>query len=632
MRKKLLYVFILTFSFLFPSNLFSQEIIQTTNTDSTRVEEAVNMEKSLTEEEQVAKTAADAVMEIYKSWDPNSDYDLVYPVMKELVDDFYSGWLNPEVSMKEYYSSLETIYNNVLALNLSNEPILKEAIDKELERIKSVLNEMNTVEKSIHGNYSNLVKNSINLIIFNMKVNPTKYELYLVELEELYSKIDRVSYYYSDLKKDVRTQAARIIEKRLSSFYITDEISNGLKEVASVIGNYTRSRENLLIKANEAAIKVAYGKKQDIREKYNNYSGDVTKEKDDLRSSLRAADKSWVAYKNKASDDMLGVEVERMIKKVAKFLTIPGHFDISDETILMLKNNSPDFKDNFTKQLKFKFYFPLVSKFQFYYKLDVVNGFRTHRTNVLVIILIIMVAFFYLIFTVKRKKEDLYIRRISGLDAIDDAIGRATEMGKPIFYDSGLEEIKDPQTIASMLILKSVAKKVAEFKAELYFPAYEPIVMQVADEMIETGFMDAGFPEDYKKENTFLLSPDQFSYAAGLSGMIQRKKPASLFHFGAYYAESLLISEAGFAAGSIQVAGTVNSTQLPFFIAACDHTLIGEEMYAAAAYLSREPLAVSNLKLSDYAKIVFGALFLISTLLLTINSDWRFLVDIFETH
>ncbi len=72
--------------------------------------------------------------------------------------------------------------------------------------------------------------------------------------------------------------------------------------------------------------------------------------------------------------------------------------------------------------------------------------------------------------------------------------------------------------------------------------------MQVADEMIETGFMDAGFPEDYKKENTFLLSPDQFSFAAGLSGMIARKKPASLFHFGAYYAESLLISEAGFAA------------------------------------------------------------------------------------
>ncbi len=76
----------------------------------------------------------------------------------------------------------------------------------------------------------------------------------------------------------------------------------------------------------------------------------------------------------------------------------------------------------------------------------------------------------------------------------------------------------------------------------------------------------------------------------------------------------------------------MNSTQLPFFIAACDHTLIGEEMYAAAAYLSRDPLAVSNLKLSDYIKIILGVLFLLSTLLLTIDSDWRFIVDLFETH
>jgi len=637
MRKKLLY-FLFSFSLLITTSvLLPQEVIQTANSDndSTKMvggSEEIIVEKSLTEEEQIVKNAANSILNIYNDWSSDSDYELIYPVIDELVDEFYASWLNPEISMKEYYNSLKSIYTKTLASNLSIDPILKEAIDKELKRVNIVLTDMSSMKKALHGNYGNLVRNSINFIIFNMKVKEQKFSSYLSDLENNYSNIERVAYYYSILKKDVRTQTARIIEKRLNTFYITDGISDELKEAASILGDYTRSREGLLVAGNEEATNKAYAKKQDLKEKFNNYSGDVTDEKDDLRNDLRSADKAWVTSKNKGIDDLLGGEVERLVKEVAKFLKSPGIFDISDEIVLMLKNDSQDFKKEFTKKLEYKFYSPLVSKFQFYYKLDVVNGFRTHRTNVLVIILIIMAAFFYLIFAVKRKKEDLYIRRIAGLDAIDDAIGRATEMGKPIFYDSGLEEIKDPQTIASMLILKSVAKKVAEFKAELYFPAYEPIVMQVADEMIETGFMDAGFPEDYKKENTFLLSPDQFSYAAGLSGMIARKKPASLFHFGAYYAESLLISEAGFAAGSIQVAGTVNSTQLPFFIAACDHTLIGEEMYAAAAYLSREPLAVSNLKLSDYAKIVFGVLFLLSTFLLTIDSDWRFLVDIFETH
>ena len=47
--------------------------------------------------------------------------------------------------------------------------------------------------------------------------------------------------------------------------------------------------------------------------------------------------------------------------------------------------------------------------------------------------------------------------------------------------------------------------------------------------------------------------------------------------------------------------------QLPFFIAACDYTLIGEELYAASAYLSREPLLLGSLKGQDWMKIVLVA-------------------------
>ncbi|MCK5761175.1 MAG: hypothetical protein KAH33_07765, partial [Candidatus Delongbacteria bacterium] len=85
-------------------------------------------------------------------------------------------------------------------------------------------------------------------------------------------------------------------------------------------------------------------------------------------------------------------------------------------------------------------------------------------------------------------------------------------------------------------------------------------------------------------------------------------------------------------AGAIQVAGTVDASQLPFFITACDHTLIGEELYAAAAYMSRDAQVLSNLKLSDYGKVIFGGLFVISTILLTINSEWTFIRDLLDTH
>jgi hypothetical protein len=44
--------------------------------------------------------------------------------------------------------------------------------------------------------------------------------------------------------------------------------------------------------------------------------------------------------------------------------------------------------------------------------------------------------------------------------------------------------------------------------------------------------------------------------------------------------------------------------QLPFFVAACDYTLIGEEFFAASAYLSGEPDQLGSLKGQDVGKVL----------------------------
>ena len=58
---------------------------------------------------------------------------------------------------------------------------------------------------------------------------------------------------------------------------------------------------------------------------------------------------------------------------------------------------------------------------------------------------------------------------------------------------------------------------------------------------------------------------------------------------GKFFAESLLFAETGNSIGAIQIAGTGSQTQIPFFVTACDYTLMGEEFFAASAYLSKEP-------------------------------------------
>ena len=88
-----------------------------------------------------------------------------------------------------------------------------------------------------------------------------------------------------------------------------------------------------------------------------------------------------------------------------------------------------------------------------------------------------------------------------------------------------------------------------------------------------------------------------------VNGIMLRDKPAANIYLGSFYAESLLLAETGFSTGAIQIAGTAQVAQLPFFVVACDYTLIGEEHYAAGAYLSREPRLLGSLKGCDFMKV-----------------------------
>ncbi len=229
------------------------------------------------------------------------------------------------------------------------------------------------------------------------------------------------------------------------------------------------------------------------------------------------------------------------------------------------------------------------------------NWFRLDRLNNLVLLIALIVIFFWAVSHAKRK--GLFIRRIAGLDAIDEAIGRATEMGKPIFYVPGIGSMSSISTIASAFILGEVSKKVAQYDSQIKVPHYDPVVMTVCKEVVKQAYMEAGRPDSYREDINHFVSADQFSYAASVDGMISREKPAACFYMGHFMAESLLLAEVGATSGAIQIAGTDVEHQLPFFFTACDYTLIGEELYAAGAYLSGEPMLKSALKVQDFGKL-----------------------------
>lgn len=227
-----------------------------------------------------------------------------------------------------------------------------------------------------------------------------------------------------------------------------------------------------------------------------------------------------------------------------------------------------------------------------------------------------------------RAGKQPYIRRISGLEAIDEAIGRATEMGKAALYISGIADIRSIATISSMNVLARVARMAAEYDTPLLVPCSEPVVMNIEREVVHNAHMDAGRPDTYKQENIFFITEDQFAYAAAVDGIIIREKPAAIFYMGAFMAESLILAEVGNAVGAVQIAGTDSITQLPFFIAACDYTLMGEELHAASAYLSKEPMLIGSLKGQDWGKLMAIAAIMFGAVLQILGFNW--FIDLFR--
>jgi len=236
----------------------------------------------------------------------------------------------------------------------------------------------------------------------------------------------------------------------------------------------------------------------------------------------------------------------------------------------------------------------------------------------LLVILIVLCGTVLGFILAARGGKKLSIRKIAGLQAVDEAVGRATEMGRPILYINGIQDMDDLQTVAGVTVLGHVAKTAAEYDARIEVPTSRSLVMSAARETVEASYLSAGRSDAYNPDLIYYVTDEQFGFTAYVSGLIVREKPATCFYMGAFFAESLILAETGNAVGAIQIAGTAMPSQLPFFVAACDYTLIGEEFFAASAYLSGQPEQLGSLKGQDIGKLIVGIFLVIGCFFATL--------------
>jgi hypothetical protein len=238
----------------------------------------------------------------------------------------------------------------------------------------------------------------------------------------------------------------------------------------------------------------------------------------------------------------------------------------------------------------------------------------------LVFVVLLTLSVAYILNKAKRDRKTWEIRRIPGLDAIEEGIGRATEMDRPVFYLPGSGGFEEPQLLASMAVLAEVARMTARYDTRLIVCVPYSGVYPVMQEIVRQAYVAEGKADSFRTDDVRWFSDHYFGYALGIVGLMFKEQVATNIMIGNFAFDALMYAEAANQAGAIQVGGTAAITQIPFFVAACDYALIGDEMYAAAAYLTKDPVRIATIVAEDWGKFFVAGLVALGALLQSLGA------------
>lgn len=205
----------------------------------------------------------------------------------------------------------------------------------------------------------------------------------------------------------------------------------------------------------------------------------------------------------------------------------------------------------------------------------------------------------------QRARPDVmaHFRPIRFFDLLGNAIASAAESGRVLHVSLGTGALASDQaadSLAALNVLESIARQsVVLDRAPVVTLADAALIPVALDTLREPPYQQAGLRP---APDVRWLTPSAPAFAAGVMEVLSRSEVASSVMVGAYGDEYLLMGEAAKRRNCRQLAGTADPTVLPFAVATAEGILIGEELYAAGAYLSGRAWHVHSLLVQDFLR------------------------------
>jgi len=221
------------------------------------------------------------------------------------------------------------------------------------------------------------------------------------------------------------------------------------------------------------------------------------------------------------------------------------------------------------------------------------------------------------------KKRLPEVRKLAAIEAMDEAVGRAAEMGKPIWFGTGLgtmERSDAPEIQAALAIMGRAAELCGKYGVWLQYMTHIPYMVPIARSIIRDGYVRGGRPDMYSDEMVFYTGGwglDAASQATLIGTSVDymvRERPAAVMMFGTIHWEIQMWLGAAAQIGAMVLGGSKSDWCMSNFLLSTDYALLGDEIFAASAMISRRPFELGLIEAQDWVKILLFILFIVSAI------------------
>jgi len=214
----------------------------------------------------------------------------------------------------------------------------------------------------------------------------------------------------------------------------------------------------------------------------------------------------------------------------------------------------------------------------------------------------VLAAILLLVLTFMRRKSPAVLRSIDAYERLNHAVGLAVENGKRLHISLGrgnLFTARGGSALAGLAMLRRLAERTSVSDRPPIVTSGDASLAILSQDTLQSGYRAAGAEEQYRSTTGRVTGLTPFSYAAGAVPTIHDDNVSANVVMGDLGTESALLAEASDRENTDLIAASDNISAQSILYVSSQDPLIGEELFAAGAYVGAGASHEASLQVQD---------------------------------